>query len=239
MYHEIRAFANNLYPAMIDCMKRKIGLISILIIIGLLAIIVDSLKTQNKPPLIKTSSATTISNEPGIFWYTSPSLGLRFKYATKDPSISKIINGVPNAQIIEEGRRISNTAGGSISVFDKRPEVSITEVVQSAYPSCKVEATTAQDQPLDQVVKIYLPDLSSLEFGPQPLQEFAGDRPLTEKDTACLKYLHQAPLYFAGSSKFPDRYISINRSTQAVEAMLYKKGDKITYWMDSIEFIPK
>jgi len=224
---------------MIVHMKRKLGLIGILIIIGLLAVVADSLKTQNKPPMVTPTSSITMTNEPGIFWYTSPSLGIRFKYAISDPSVSKIINPVASNQIVEEGRRISNTAGGSISVFNKRPEASIAEVVQSAYPNCKVETTTVQDQPLDQVVKIYLPDLSSLEFGPQPLQEFAGDRPLTEKDKACLKYLHQAPLYFAGSSKFPDRYIIINRSTQAVEAVLYKEGDNIIYWMDSIEFIPK
>ena len=87
-------------------------------------------------------------------------------------------------------------------------------------------------------MSVYLPDLSEGNTPVSP-RNVMGDPILSPKDEQCIKEATYNPLYFAGTSKFPDRYIGVHASTQAVDAVLSIQGDHVTWWMSTVDFFEK
>jgi hypothetical protein len=233
---------------------RKIFVVAIVIIMAVLVILlfIHEIRTpgESEPivarhgeqKILTDTSFISKTKDPNINTYTSPSLGVRFDYAVVDPTYSDLPNA-PKTKIFEQGNKIWASDGGSITIFEKNPNETLEQAVAQSVPDCKVAITTV-NEPLDTQAQILFPDYKASPYAgaPQenlPLYEDIGDPVLTAKDQACLKEATYDPIYFAADETHPDRYVGVEFSTQAAEAVLYKNGDRVILWPSSVELIPK
>ena len=193
------------------------------------------------------SSYVSKTSDPNVDTYTSPTLGVTFKYALFDPTDPQPQSSQEN-QVVENGNTISTLTGGSIKVFSKDPSLSLAQAVALNVPDCKIETSTVTGQSLMDHAQIVFPDLQSIPYPGAAAVEntvvsnYMGDPTLTAKDQACLKEATATydPLYFAADNTHPGSYIGVEESTQAVDAVLYfnKTTRMVTSWMSSVQFLP-
>ena len=196
---------------------------------------------------LTTSSFVSPTHDSNVVIYTSPNLGVRFKFAIIDPANLRNNPSYKTKNTISEtDNTIMENDGSSISVFDKQPTVSLYDIVQKKYPDCKIQMTKVSDEPLDIHAQAVFPDyqISYSENGTTikrsaTMYEATGDPLLTTKDQACFKEAFSGPVYYAASSSFLDRYISVTEDFQAASGVLYLNADHPTSWMSTVEFIPK
>lgn len=213
-------------------MKKALGTLLLLVVLAVIIILI-SMMTPSSPSSRPGRTPNPDPSSP-FATYVSPRLGITFTYAKIDP----LPDVTTKTVIIENEDTISTSAGGSITVFSKDPTLSLVQAIQQRVPNCKVISTSVSNEPLDEHVSIYLPDLSEGNTLVSP-RDVIGDPILSPKDEQCIKEAVYNPLYFAGTSKFPDRYIGVLASTQAVEAVLSIQGDHVTWWMSTVDFVQK
>ena len=189
------------------------------------------LKTKNNLPQenqnnnnAESGNIVTDLNDQNIKIYTSSKLGVTFKYASIDPMFNS------NVKVTELNNKITAN-GGSLMVFEKNPkeslEVAVRRVIlkgKTNFKNCSIKVGDVWNTNLDSTVNLVYGNGS-----------FPGD----ENESDCgTSYFGQGNT-FASSSKYPDRFVLIQTSTQSPDDILYKTGDKLIKWESTIELINK
>lgn len=204
-------------------------IVSVLLIIILSVVLYRNKKIENT---IYTEGVITKTKDPNINEYMSPSLGLKFKYAVKNSYFIE-----ENIVTEKNGNEISiSPTGGKITVYTKDPNLTLVEAINKDFntTNCKAVITKVSES-LDTQIRFAWPD-QKWGDGKPVLLGSNGDWVLSSNDKKCEEESKKIPTYFAGSSNYLGKYIGVEVSTQAVEAELYRKDNKITTWMSTVEF---
>jgi hypothetical protein len=187
----------------------------------------NNVVNNSVPPTLETKESTIIadSNDPNIKIYTSFKLGVKFKYASIDPMFN---SAVP--MVTELNNKI-NGSGGYLIIFDKNSNESLEDAVRriifkgrTDFKNCSIKVGKSWNTNLDSTVRLAYADGS-----------FPGD----EDESDCPQNYFGSGRTFAASSKYSDRFVFIQISTQSPDDIIYKTGDKLTNWESTIELINK
>lgn len=184
-----------------------------------------------------------VSGESNVATYSSPLLGVKFQYAIKDP----MFEGADPNKVIEKGNEITTTGGGTVKVFSKDPKISLENEIKTKLGAsdCKVviENDSIREKlghvNFDTMLRVVYPDARYGGAGYILVGENLGDIGMSVKDKKCSDNIKYIPSYVLADKNYPDRFITVEASSQAPEGVLfYVKNGKVTPWMSTVEFIP-